>query len=63
MEPDAEVYLTVDEVARKLRVAKMTVYRMIHSGDLGAVRVQRVFRISQKNYDEYMSTRQTREEF
>lgn len=41
-------FLTVAEVAELLRVSKMTVYRMVHAGDLPAVRVKRSFRIPLK---------------
>jgi excisionase family DNA binding protein len=37
--------LTVPEVAAQLRVTKMTVYRLCHSGDLPHIRVGRGFRI------------------
>ena len=33
-------FLTVAEVAKIMRVSKMTVYRMVHSGELPAVRVE-----------------------
>ena len=32
-------FLTVAEVAALMRVSKMTVYRLVHGGDLTAVRV------------------------
>lgn len=38
-------FLTVGEVAEMMRVSTMTVYRMVHSGDLPAVRFGRSFRI------------------
>lgn len=41
-------FLTVAEVAELLRVSKMTVYRMVHAGDLPAVRVKRSFRVPLK---------------
>lgn len=41
-------FLTVAEVADLLRVSKMTVYRMVHAGDLPAVRVKRSFRVPLK---------------
>jgi excisionase family DNA binding protein len=42
----AEVrFLTVAEVAELMRVSKMTVYRLVHAGDLSAVRVGRSFRV------------------
>lgn len=37
--------LTVSEVAAMLRVSKMTIYRMVNSGELPAFRVGRSFRI------------------
>jgi excisionase family DNA binding protein len=38
-------FLTVAEVAEMMRVSKMTVYRMVHSGDLPAIRFGRSFRV------------------
>lgn len=38
-------FLTVQEVADMMRVSAMTVYRMVHAGDLPAVRFGRSFRI------------------
>lgn len=38
-------FLTVAEVAGMMRVSKMTVYRMVHSGELPAIRFGRSFRV------------------
>ena len=38
-------FLTVAEVAEMMRVSTMTVYRLVHSGELPAVRFGRSFRI------------------
>jgi len=38
-------FLTVNEVAETMRVSTMTVYRMVHSGELPAIRFGRSFRI------------------
>jgi excisionase family DNA binding protein len=38
-------FLTVAEVAEMMRVSNMTVYRLVHSGELPAVRFGRSFRI------------------
>ena len=38
-------FLTVAEVAAMMRVSKMTVYRLVHGGELAAVRVGRSFRV------------------
>jgi len=47
--------LTVAEVAEELRVSKMTVYRLCHSGDLASVRVGRSFRVSRAALDTYLA--------
>ena len=38
-------FLTVAEVAAVMRVSKMTVYRLVHSGELPAVRFGRSYRV------------------
>lgn len=38
-------FLTVTEVAEVMRVSKMTVYRLIHAGELPAIRVGKSFRV------------------
>ncbi len=38
-------FLTVAEVATMMRVSKMTVYRLVHSGELPAVRFGRSYRV------------------
>lgn len=38
-------FLTVAEVAALMRVSKMTVYRMVHAGEIPAVRMGRSFRV------------------
>jgi excisionase family DNA binding protein len=51
----AEVrFLTVDEVASIMRVSKMTVYRLVHAGDLPAVRVGRSFRVPEAEVHRYL---------
>ena len=51
----AEVkFLTVAEVASLMRVSKMTVYRLVHTGDLQAVRVGRSFRVPEAAVHEYL---------
>ena len=47
--------LTVAEVATRLRVSKMTVYRMVKSGDLRAVEVMRSIRIPERVLDQYLA--------
>lgn len=50
---DEDDFLTVTEVAASLRISKMTVYRLIHTGELPSIRVGRTFRIPVKAYDTY----------
>ena len=51
----AEVrFLTVAEVATIMRVSKMTVYRLVHSGELPAVRVGRSFRVPEQAVHDYL---------
>jgi excisionase family DNA binding protein len=53
----AEVrFTTVAEVASLMRVSKMTVYRLIHSGELPAVRVGRSFRVPESAVHDYLKT-------
>ena len=47
-------FLTVAEVATVMRVSKMTVYRLVHSGELPAVRVGRSFRVPEDAVNEYL---------
>ncbi|RVW10146.1 helix-turn-helix domain-containing protein [Prescottella agglutinans] len=49
-------FLTVAEVATLMRVSKMTVYRLVHSGELPAVRVGRSFRVHAKAVHDYLET-------
>ena len=57
--PDFELndlsLLTVAEVARAMRVSKMTVYRMVHCGELTALRVGRGFRVPAKAVRAYLA--------
>jgi excisionase family DNA binding protein len=54
--------LTVAEVADTMRVSNMTVYRLIKSGDLAALRVGKNYRIRESDVDSYLSQRSVRVE-
>ena len=47
-------FLTVAEVAAIMRVSKMTVYRLVHSGELEAIRVGRSFRVPEQAVHGYL---------
>jgi len=53
-QPGRVRYLTVLEVADVMRVSKMTVYRLLHAGELPGVRVGRSFRVPQDALDAYL---------
>ncbi len=54
-QPLSEVrFLTVAEVAALMRVSKMTVYRLVHSGELPAIRVGRSFRVPEEAVYTYL---------
>jgi excisionase family DNA binding protein len=48
-------FLTVAEVADMMRVSRMTVYRLVHSGDLPAIRFGRSFRVPESAVQMAMS--------
>lgn len=48
-------FLTVAEVAGAMRVSRMTVYRLVHAGEMPAVRVGKSFRVPQDALDRYLA--------
>ena len=53
--PLSEVkFLTVAEVATAMRVSKMTVYRLVHGGEVPAIRVGRSFRVPEQAVHDYL---------
>ncbi len=48
-------FWTVAEVAARMRVSKMTVYRLLHGGELPAVRVGRSFRVREHDVEVYLA--------
>ncbi|WP_423919130.1 helix-turn-helix domain-containing protein [Frigoribacterium sp. 2-23] len=50
-------FLTVAEVADMMRVSKMTVYRMVHSGEMPAIRFGRSFRVPESAVEAVLSSR------
>ncbi|WP_207345435.1 helix-turn-helix domain-containing protein [Arthrobacter sp. E3] len=47
-------FLTVQEVAELMRLSKMTVYRMVHAGELPAVRFGRSYRVPANAVETYL---------
>ena len=59
----ADRLLTVADVAETMRVSNMTVYRLIKSGALAAVRVGKNYRIRESEVDRYLSERSVHVDF
>jgi len=47
-------FLTVAEVAALMRVSKMTVYRLLHSGELPGVQIGRSYRVPEQAVHDYL---------
>ncbi len=54
--------LTVSEVASAMRVSNMTVYRLIKSGELPAVRVGKNYRLRETDLERFLEERSVRTE-
>ena len=59
-ELSSERLMTVSEVAELMRVSNMTVYRLIKSGQLSALRVGKNYRIRESDVNRYLSDRAVR---
>lgn len=53
--PSGPQFLTVMEVAERMRVSKMTVYRLIRAGKIPAVRVGKSFRVREDELETYLN--------
>lgn len=47
-------FFTVAEVAAIMRVSKMTVYRLVHAGDMPAIRVGRSYRVPESAVTDFL---------
>ena len=59
MTDDASDLLTVAEVAKRFRTSKMTVYRLVKTGDLEALRIGRSYRVPERAVDAYLAAAST----
>jgi excisionase family DNA binding protein len=53
-EDDNDVFLSVSHVAAQLNVSKMTIYRMIHTGEMPAVLIGHTYRIRETALAQYL---------
>ncbi|WP_037076817.1 helix-turn-helix domain-containing protein [Pseudonocardia spinosispora] len=56
IEDSRDSLLTVAEIATALRLSKMTVYRMIHSGELRAILVRGSYRVRESSLREILDS-------
>ncbi|WP_028281224.1 helix-turn-helix domain-containing protein [Arthrobacter sp. H5] len=49
-------FLTVSEIAARMRVSKMTVYRLVKSGALKGIRFGRSYRVSETAVEQYLKS-------
>lgn len=54
--PGGPRFLTAWEAAERMRVSKMTVYRLIRSGKLPAVRVGKTYRIQDEDLERFLNS-------
>ena len=52
-------FLTVNEVAARWRVSRMSIYRLIHDGELPHVRIGSAFRIPTEAVENYIKRQET----
>jgi excisionase family DNA binding protein len=55
---DDDPFLTPAEIARDLRVSKMTVFRLLNTGAIPSIRAGRQFRIRQSAYLQYLNQKE-----
>ena len=55
MNKDPDFYL-VEELAEKLRVNKMTIYRRIKAGKIEAYKIGKLYRISREAFEKFIRT-------
>jgi len=58
-EESKPVMMTVKEIAKEIGVAPMTVYRLVHRGELPAIRIsQRSLRVRREELVKYLENQQ-----
>jgi excisionase family DNA binding protein len=62
MQTVEERYFTVEEVAERLKVSHMTIYRWIKAGKLGAYKMGGEFRITERDIERFLEASRFRAE-
>jgi excisionase family DNA binding protein len=48
-------FLTVAEISHRLKVSKMSVYRLLNNGDIASIRVGRSFRVRESVFERWLA--------
>jgi excisionase family DNA binding protein len=54
--PGGPRFLTASEAAERMRVSKMTVYRLIRAGKIRAVQIGKAYRVRESDLEEYLNS-------
>lgn len=57
-----EKYLSLEEVADQLGVTYQLIYKLVRTGELPAIRLGKLYRVSQDDLDEYLGSRKVKPE-
>ncbi|MFA5890212.1 MAG: helix-turn-helix domain-containing protein [Actinomycetota bacterium] len=49
-------FLTASEAAERMRVSKMTVYRLIRAGSIRAVQIGKAYRVREDDLERYLDS-------
>lgn len=55
---DIEGYLTTEDIAKRLNISVSTVRRYIRAGKLKAVKLERAYRISPHDFEQFLKERE-----
>jgi len=59
MSPENKKYMAIEDVAEMLGVNYQLIYRLIRSGDLPAIRLGRIYRVTQEDLNTYLKKQKT----
>jgi excisionase family DNA binding protein len=54
--PSGPRFLTASEAAERMRVSKMTVYRLIRAGKIPAVQIGKAYRVREDDLERYLDS-------
>jgi excisionase family DNA binding protein len=56
---DEHRYLTVDEVAQRIRVSRSKAHNMVNDGEIPAIRIGRLIRVPANEFENYLAAKLT----